>query len=109
MLVCVGVCVCVCACVCACVVVCVYASMWCVCVQWFVRVLMCACLWRGLTRDITLRGALQVCDAQGGYFLVADVTATNMSDIEYCRWYPPRPLHATHATLSTLQLPYNIK
>lgn len=29
---------------------------------------------------------VDVCPAEGGYFLVADVTATGMSDMDYCRW-----------------------
>jgi len=35
----------------------------------------------------TLRATgVEVCPAQGGYFLVADVSSTGMSDMEYCVW-----------------------
>ena len=41
--------------------------------------------WKVLAGALTATG-VRVCEAQGGYFLVADVSATNMSDVDYCVW-----------------------
>lgn len=41
--------------------------------------------WQELAGALRSTG-VEVCPASGGYFLVADVSSTGMSDIDYCRW-----------------------
>ena len=49
------------------------------------RAALMAANWEVLATALRTSG-VGVCPAQGGYFLVADVSATGMGDMEYCRW-----------------------
>eukprot|EP00929_Paragymnodinium_shiwhaense_P055406 TRINITY_DN27753_c0_g1_i1.p1 TRINITY_DN27753_c0_g1~~TRINITY_DN27753_c0_g1_i1.p1 ORF type:complete len:445 (-),score=68.39 TRINITY_DN27753_c0_g1_i1:193-1488(-) len=39
-----------------------------------------------LLGDALIKLGVKVCPAEGGYFLVADVACTGMTDLEFCRW-----------------------
>ena len=43
--------------------------------------------WERLGEALRRMGdGVEICEAHGGYFLVADVSATGKNDMEYCRW-----------------------
>lgn len=44
---------------------------------------------------------LRVCTASGGYFIIADVSATQLPDDSFCRSTPPRSIHPQPLNLAT--------